>query len=493
MGQDIESITYTREQRQRFRQKVHLCLDVFERMLAYSQFDFERPMTGMEIELNLTGSDFRPKMDNALVLERIADPEYQTELARYNIEFNVKPRELGGDSMLSLEGDLRASLNRAHDTSAEVGSKIVMVGILPTVTLEDFEGDWMSANARYHALNDAMLGARGEDVHLDIEGPTGEHLERYFDSLAPEAACTSMQLHLQVAPLSFADHWNAAQALAGAQLALAANSPFFLGKRLWAESRIPVFSQAVDTRSPELKNQGVRPRVWFGERWITSIFDLFEENVRYFPALLPETTDEDPSAVLDAGGVPALAEMRLHNGTVYRWNRPIYDIGGGRPHVRVENRVLPAGPTIVDTLANAAFYYGALRMLAQEDRPVWSRMSFAAAEDNFLAGARDGLEAKLYWPGRGDLPATELILRHLLPLANEGLRDWGVSTEARDRYLSVIEGRCLTGVNGATWQTATVAALEERGIPREEALRQMVATYSEHMHANNPVHTWPMP
>lgn len=237
----------------------------------------------------------------------------------------------------------------------------------------------------------------------------------------------------------------------------------------------------------------MRPRVWFGERWITSIFDLFEENVRYFPALLPETTDEDPSAVLDAGGVPALAEMRLHNGTVYRWNRPIYDIGGGHPHVRVENRVLPAGPTIVDTLANAAFYYGALRMLAQEDRPVWSRMSFAAAEDNFLSGAKDGLEAKVYWPGRGDLPATELILRHLLPLANEGLRDWGVSTEARDRYLSVIEGRCLTGVNGATWQTATVAALEERGIPREEALRQMVATYSEHMHANTPVHTWPMP
>ena len=252
-------------------------------------------------------------------------------------------------------------------------------------------------------------------------------------------AIESRLLHLQVARLSFADHWNAAQALAGAQLALAANSPFFLGKRLWAESRIPVFSQAVDTRSPELKNQGVRPRVWFGERWITSIFDLFEENVRYFPALLPETTDEDPSAVLDAGGVPALAEMRLHNGTVYRWNRPIYDIGGGHPHVRVENRVLPAGPTIVDTLANAAFYYGALRMLAQEDRPVWSRMSFAAAEDNFLSGAKDGLEAKVYWPGRGDLPATELILRHLLPLANEGLRDWGVSTEARDRYLSVIE------------------------------------------------------
>ncbi len=490
MGQDIESVTYTREQRQRFRQKVQLCLDVFERMLAYSHFDFDRPMTGMEIELNLAGADFRPKMDNALVLDRIADPEYQTELARYNIEFNVKPRELVDDSMIALEADLRASLNRADRTCTELGNRIVMIGILPTVTAEDFAGDWMSNNARYHALNDAMLAARGEDVHLDIEGPTGERLERYFDSLAPEAACTSMQLHLQVAPLSFADHWNAAQVLAGPQLAVGANSPFFLGHRLWAESRIAVFSQAADTRSPELLNQGVRPRVWFGERWITSIFDLFEENVRYFPALLPETTDEDPAALLEAGGVPALAEMRLHNGTVYRWNRPIYDIVQGRPHVRVENRVLPAGPTIIDTLANAAFYYGALRMLAQEDRPLWSRMSFAAAEDNFVAGAREGLDAKLYGPGRGDLPATELILRHLLPLADEGLREWGVSAAARDRYLSVVEGRCLTGVNGATWQTATVARLEERGIPRHEALQQMLATYTEHMHTNEPVHTW---
>ncbi len=493
MGQDIAAVTYTREQRQRYREKVQLSLDVFERMLAYSHFEFERPMTGMEIELNLVGNDYRPRMDNAEVLERIADPEYQTELARYNIEFNVQPRPLPGDSALELEHDLRRSLNRAEAKSAELGTHIVMVGILPTVAGEHFEGDWMSANTRYHALNDAMLSARGEDVYLDIEGPTGERLQRYFDSLAPEAACTSMQLHLQVAPLSFADHWNAAQVLAGPQLALGANSPFFLESRLWAESRIAVFTQAADTRSPELKNQGVRPRVWFGERWITSIFDLFEENVRYFPALLPELTDEDPSAVLDAGGVPKLGEMRLHNGTIYRWNRPIYDIVDGAPHLRVENRVLPAGPTIIDTLANAAFYYGALRMLAQEDRPLWSRMSFAAAQDNFESGARDGIDSRLFWPGRGDLPATELILRHLLPLAHEGLREWGVSDAVRERYLSVVEGRCLTGRNGASWQADAVARLEESGMDRPEALRRMVEAYAVQMHANVPVHTWELP
>ena len=192
-----------------------------------------------------------------------------------------------------------------------------------------------------------------------------------------------MQLHLQVSPQDFAANWNAAQTLLGPQLAVGANSPYLFGKHLWAETRTELFLQATDTRSIELKNQGVRPRVFFGERWITSIFDLFEENVRYFPALLPEVSDEDPVAVLDRGEAPRLQELRLHNGTVYRWNRPIYDIVDGRPHLRVENRVLPAGPTVVDVLANSAFYYGAMRMLSEQDRPVWTGCSFATAEANF--------------------------------------------------------------------------------------------------------------
>ena len=204
-------------------------------------------------------------------------------------------------------------------------------------------------------------------------------------------------------------------------MAIGANSPFFFGRELWRETRIALFEQTTDTRPEELKAQGVRPRVWFGERWITSIFDLFEENVRYFPALLPVVEEEDPMAVLESGGAPRLQELRLHNGTIYRWNRPIYDISRGRPHLRVENRVLPAGPTIVDTLANAAFYYGLVRVLVEDDRPVWTAMSFQAAEENFYAGARDGIDARLYWPGVGEAPATELVLRRLLPMARDGL------------------------------------------------------------------------
>ncbi|MBA4085186.1 MAG: glutamate--cysteine ligase [Kytococcus sp.] len=493
MGKEVAAQSYSREERQRYREKVRQNLDVFERMLKERAFDEDVPLTGLEIELNLIDDEQQPAFVNKEVLRAIADPEYQTELAQFNIELNVAPRPLPGDAALQLEEDLRTSLNRAEGKAREAGARIIPIGILPTIRPEHFAGEWISANNRYTALNDSIFVARGEDIVLDIEGPTGEQLHTFAASIAPESACTSVQLHLQVGPGQFADHWNAAQVISAPQIALAANSPFFFGRRLHAETRIALFSQATDTRPIELKNQGVRPRVFFGERWITSIFDLFEENVRYFPALLAETSEEDPVAVLDAGGTPQLSELNLHNGTVYRWNRPIYDPGDGRPHVRVENRVLPAGPSIIDTLANAAFYYGCVRTLAAEDRPIWTRMSFPAAQANFETAARDGLGSRLYWPGLGELGADELVLRHLIPLARRGLEDWGVSDRVISRYLGVIEGRCTSGVNGAVWQTECVRRLEEGGLDRAEALAGMTGLYTEHMHRNDPVHTWPLP
>jgi hypothetical protein len=493
MGAEVSAQSYSREERQRYREKVRQNLDVFEQMLATAQFEFDKPLTGLEIELNLVDDAYQPKFGNAEVLEHIANPDYQTELAQYNIELNVAPRPLPGDEALGLEQELRDSLNQADLRAREVGARIVPIGILPTIMPEHFAGEWISENNRYTALNDSIFFARGEDIYLDIDGPTGERLATYSDSIAPESACTSVQLHIQVAPSEFANYWNAAQAIAGPQLGMAANSPFFYGRRLHAETRIALFEQATDTRPIELRNQGVRPRVWFGERWVTSIFDLFEENVRYFPALLPESSDEDPVAVLASERAPELSELRLHNGTVYRWNRPIYDTVDGKPHLRVENRVLPAGPTISDVLANAAFYYGLVRNLAKEDRPVWTQMSFAAAEQNFKECARRGIEGRVYWPGFGEVGVDELVLRHLLPMAHEGLADWGVATAVTDRYLSIIEGRATAGVNGATWQTDTVAALEDQGSDRATALRRMLELYVENMHTNEPVHTWTVP
>jgi hypothetical protein len=488
VGRDVEARVFSRADRQRYREKVKRCLDVFARMLAESRFEHDRRSVGLEIELNLTDDAGDPAMRNAEVLEAVADEDFVTELGQFNVEINIRPQQLGGGVFGELEDTVRASLNAAEAQAAALGAHMMIIGILPTLTEEHLTLANFSANPRYALLNEQIFAARGEDLEIAITGV--ERLTTFADTIAPEAACTSVQLHQLVDPTLFAAHWNAAQAIAGVQLALGANSPFFFGRELWRETRIALFEQATDTRPEELKAQGVRPRVWFGERWITSIFDLFEENVRYFPALLPLCGDEDPVERIERGDTPSLEELRLHNGTIYRWNRPIYDVRRGRPHLRVENRCLPAGPTVLDTLANAAFYYGVVRVLADEDRPIWTRMSFSAAEDNFHAGARDGLDARLYWPGVGEAPAAELVLRRLLPLAYEGLDRWDVDPADRDRLLGVIEQRCLTGMNGAAWQAATFHTLYDRGLDRLDALRAMTVRYRERMHGNEPVHTW---
>jgi gamma-glutamyl:cysteine ligase YbdK (ATP-grasp superfamily) len=486
MGEEVEAQEFSRADRTRHREKVRRNLDVFARMLREARFDTDDPMTGLEVELNLVDEAGDPALKNAEVLEAIADPDFQTELGQFNIEINVPPARLREGGLTTFEDNLRSSLNDAESKSAAVGAHMVMIGILPTLGEAHMSLDNLSANPRYKLLSQQILAARGEDITIDIDGI--ERLRATVDSIVPEAACTSTQFHVQTSPDQFAEYWNASQAIAAVQLAVAANSPYLLGRELWRETRIPLFEQATDTRSEELKAQGVRPRVWFGERWITSVFDLFEENVRFFPALLPVSDPEDPLAVLEAGGTPKLAELRLHNGTIYRWNRPVYDVAGGVPHLRVENRLLAAGPTVADTMANAAFYFGLVRALAESERPLWSQMSFSAAEENFHVAARQGIDAHVYWPGIGQVGATELVLRRLLPLAREGLESWGASTAEIDRLLGIIEQRCLTGVNGAAWFVDRVQAEGDRD--RFDALRAALLDYRERMHSNEPVHTW---
>ncbi len=487
MGEEVDAQEFSRADRTRHREKVRQCLDVFERMLRESAFDTDDPMTGLEVELNLVDELGDPALKNAEALAAIADPAFQTELGQFNIEINVEPALLREGGLTTFEESLRHSLNDAEDKSSEVGAHLVMIGILPTLRAEHMRPQSISANPRYSLLSEQILQARGEDITISIAGDD-ERLDTTADSILPEAACTSTQFHVQTSPDDFPEYWNASQVIAGVQLALGANAPYLLGKQLWKETRIPLFEQATDTRSEELKTQGVRPRVWFGERWITSVFDLFEENVRFFPALLPITDEEDPGAVLESGGVPKLHELRLHNGTIYRWNRPVYDIASGVPHLRVENRLLAAGPTVVDLMANAAFYFGLVRSLAENERPVWSQMSFSAAEENFHVAAHRGIDAELYWPGIGQVKATELVLRRLLPLAHAGLDSWGVAAPERDRLLGIIEQRCLTGVNGAEWFISKMAA---RGTQdREDALRATLLEYRTRMHTNEPVHTW---
>ncbi|MET7599989.1 glutamate--cysteine ligase [Streptomyces sp. NPDC005481] len=496
MGEKVVAGSFDLSDRQRYRSKLQQCLTGLERLLEEQRFERPRNLMGLEIELNLAGPDGTPRMMNAQVLDRIASRDFQTELAMFNLEVNIAPHRLGGRVFDQLSEELSTSLAYAHRKAKEVDAGIVMIGILPTLGRDDLVSSNLSDVDRYTLLNDQIVAARGEDFALDIDGV--ERLVCTSRSIAPEAACTSVQLHLQVTPARFADVWNAAQAIAAAQIAVGANSPFLFGHELWRESRPPLFLQSTDTRPPELQAQGVRPRTWFGERWITSAYDLFEENLRYFPALLPICDDEDPLKVLDGGGVPKLSELVLHNGTVYRWNRPVYDIADGVPHLRVENRVLPAGPTVTDVMANTAFYYGLVRALADETKPVWTRMPFEAAAANFEAACRDGIDARLQWPGRGrsggtaEVDAVDLVRDELLPLAAAGLDAWGVEPVDRDFYLGVIEERCRLRVNGASWQAATFHQALEKGLGRDAALAATTKRYSELMHAGEPVHTWPV-
>lgn len=491
MGRDVPALVFTREDRRRYRIKMQECLDAFARMLREARFETERPQVGLEIELNLVDDRAEPAMRNSDALEAIADPAWDTELGRFNLEINIPPRSLTAGGPDAWEAEIRAALNHAEEGAKSVGAHLIMVGTLPTLRRSDVGEAALSENPRYRLLNDQVFAARGEDLYIEVDGV--DRLRTHADTIMPEAACTSTQFHLQVSPEEFADYWNAAQAIAGVQVALAANSPFLLGKELWHETRIPLFEQATDTRPQEIKAQGVRPRVWFGERWINSVFDLFEENLRYFPALLPLCDEQDPTRTLERGDIPELGELTLHNGTIYRWNRPVYAVARGKPHVRVENRVLPAGPTVADTLANGAFYYGLTRALVAQERPVWSRMSFSVAEDNLHTAARHGIEAHLYWPGMGEVPVTELVLRRLLPLAHRGLELSGMDSAWREPLLGIIEQRCVTGRNGAVWQKEMFHHIDAGAGPgRHEALRRMTQQYMDYMHLNAPVHTWPV-
>jgi hypothetical protein len=363
--------------------------------------------------------------------------------------------------------------------------------MLPTLSAEHLTIERISSNPRYALLCRRMRAARQRPFLVRIIDGC-EPVEFTTDSVAPEAATTSLQLHLRVPPDRFAAYYNAAQMIAGAQVAVAANSPYLLARQVWQETRITLLEQLFDTRRRREVRAGAPARVRLGDRWINSPVELFDDLVRLFRPLFPTLEAEDPDAALRAGCAPALRELRLHNGTVWRWNRPVYDVQAGRPQLRIENRVLPSGPTPVDMVANAAFYYGLVRAIVDSDPTPWKQMPFAAAEQNLHRAARDGLAARLCWQGV-DHPVDQLTREVLLPAAAAGLDAWGVDADDRDRYLGVIEARVRCGHTGAVWQTETLRYLEEHGLQRILALREMTRRYAEHAHTGAPVHEWPVP
>ncbi len=474
------------EQLRRFMQKVLLDVRALEKMLDEGRFEQGVRRIGAEQELFLVDSKHRPAPVSLKLLEVLDDHHFTTELASFNLEINLDPLEVGGDTLGQLERQLSDLLGKVHRAAAELGVEVVMTGILPTLEKADLAIENMAPVPRYFALADAVYRLRGRDFEIQIKGR--DELTLNQDSVMAEACNTSFQLHLQVDPASFAQLYNITQALAAPVLAAAANSPLFLGKRLWRETRIALFQQAVDTRRGSHRRQQ-QPRVSFGERWLDdSVLEIFREDIARFRLLVSTEIEEDPFALLARGEAPALKALCLHNGTIYRWNRACYGVSNGLPHLRIENRILPAGPTIIDQVANAALWFGALKSLYDELADIRRSIAFDAVTENFLVAARLGPRAQLQWFGDASLPASELVAKELVPRARAGLVALGISDG--DRYLDIIEERMTSRRTGCQWLLDSLGGMREAST-NTERLACLTAATIANQKEGKPVHTWP--
>ena len=466
-------------------------LRALERMLAEGRFESGVRRIGAEQEMFLVDREMRPAFVATEVLRRVGDPRLTTEIARFNLEANLTPLALGGDCLSRMEAELREVIGRVRGGAREFGADVLLTGILPTLRLSDLTLESVTPNPRYYALNEGIMRQRGEHLSVHIKGL--DEIQASSDNIMLLSSNTSFQVHLQVGPEEFAPLYNWAQAVTAPVLAAAVNSPLWVGHRLWQETRLALFQHSADTRTTAELARSHPTRVGFGGAWVRhSILDLFREDIARFRVLLTTEDAEDPWAVLDAGGTPELKALRLHNGTVWWWNRPCYGIGAdGRAHLRIENRVLPAGPTTLDEMANAAFFIGLMSSVREEHGDVEQLMSFDDAKSNFFAAARYGLKAQLTWLGGQSLSASRLILEQLLPLARQGLKSVSVDAADIDLYLGTLEERVRAGQTGAAWTLSSLAAMENRGT-RETRHRALASAMHGHQLKGDPVHRWPV-
>ena len=475
MGQEIDSSSFRKRDFEAFRERMEAETALLRECFEQRRFSTEENCVGFELEAWLVGQDGHPAPLNAEFLARLDSPLASPELARFNVEVNSTPRMLSGEALSLMQTELEQTWSHCRATAAALGVSMAMIGILPTVRDEDLTLANMSGMERYRALNQQILRLRrGRPLTLDIRGQ--EHLQVEHKDVMLESAATSFQIHIQVAQTSAARTYNAAAILAAPMVALSANSPYLFGRDLWDESRIPLFEQAVAVGGFEGAAFGPIRRVTFGSDYVRdSLFECFQENLDHYPVLLPVNLRE-PAA--------ELPHLRLHNGTVWRWNRPLVGFdAAGTPHLRIEHRVVPAGPSVVDTIANAACYFGMLETLRAEPEPPEARLPFGDARDNFYAAARNGLQATLVWTDGERIPARTLLREVLLPAAERGLRALQVVEGDVARYLDIVAARVDSGQNGAGWQRAYVAA-------QRAGTLELTRAYLERQDSGRPVHEW---
>lgn len=468
MGAEINSTRFKTEEWPEFARRLKAETELLRQKITADKGSIHPPVGGFEIEAWLIDTHMRPVPENAGFLKRFGSDLATPELAKFNFELNNTPYPLRGDAFAKFAREMHSTCRHANAIASEMGIRAMTTGILPTVKLSDFRMENMSQMKRYYALNRQVFKERrGKPIQLDIAGDEA-HLKLQGDSVMLEAAATSFQIHTQI-PFDEAHHfYNASILASAATVAATANSPFLFGKTLWHETRIPLFEQAVDT------GEGFQ-RVSFGSGFAgESILECFEENTEAYDILLP---------ILFEDKAEMFSHLRLHNGTIWRWNRPLVGFDAdGTVHFRIEHRVMPSGPTLLDMLANAAFYYGVATLLSTECARNRFPCNFTTAQNNFYEAARHGLNASIRWEDQS-ISIDKLILRQLLPLAEQGLTSLGIDENDIKRYLGIIHDRVERGQNGAIWQ---LSFRNKYG----NDMQRLGDTYWHHQQTGQPVHTW---
>ncbi len=459
-------------------------------MLEHGRVESGVTRIGAEQEMFLIDRDLRPAPLSLEVLEQVGDPRLTTEIARFNLEANLDPSLLTGSCLSEMETELNEIVSLARKGAAAFGADVLLSGTLPTLLKSDLTLENLTPNPRYRELDRAVIRLRGGPFSIHIKGV--DELDITHDNIMMESCNTSFQVHFQSNAPDFVSHYNAAQAITAPVLAAAVNSPVLFGHRLWQETRVALFQHSTDARSRPQLARSQPTRVSFGDSWLEhSVIGLFHDQILRFRPIMITQPDEDPFQVLARGETPLLSALRMHNGTVWRWNRACYGVKDGVAHLRIENRALPAGPTVVDEVANAAFFVGLMSSLPQEYGDFARRMNFDDAKSNFFRAARHGLDTQFNWIDGQSHTASSLILDHLLPLAREGLAHARVQSGDVDKYLGIIEERVRSRQTGARWIVKSLETMQAVG-PKDSSQRRLTAAMLACQKEGKPVHRWPL-
>ncbi len=488
MGEERVKLAETREQVQDFIQYLLKDIRAMERMLNEGWFEIDRTRIGAEQELCLVDKNAKPAPISMQVIEELKDDSFTTELALFNIEMNLDPLDFSGKCLSRMEENILIKIEKLRKAVREFDGDVVLSGVLPTIRKSDLDMKNLTPLPRYKALCDAINNLRGNEYDLRIQGM--DELLMRFDSPLLEACNTGFQVHLQVKPEEFVQKYNYAQAITGPVLAVAVNSPILFGKRLWHETRIALFQQSVDTRQVGDHLRDSSPRVTFGNDWLKdSILEIYKEDIARYRVILSADVSEDVEKMIEDGKPPNLMALQVHNGTVYRWNRPCYGISGGKAHLRIENRIFPSGPTVTDEMANAAFWLGLLNGMGDEYPDISNVLDFDTAKMNFFAASKLGLDTKFRWVNDKRYTAVDLIKKEFVPLSKQGLMNCGIDKGDIDTYMNIIEERAESAQTGSYWTIKSYGSMIKE-MPREQSLTAVTNAMIKNQKKGEPVHKW---